>query len=105
MIEADRGYHGELFYIRVQADAKCSDERYMKTNARSRHETANKRFKIFEILKSRFRHPLGKHSACFRAVVVIAQLSIVHGSPLYAVEYFDELKTNAKEMDFELNCE
>jgi uncharacterized protein YpmB len=50
----------------------------------------------------RFRHDLEKHSECFRAVVVLTQLSIEHGSPLYSVEYFDEMSTNVRDVDFEL---
>jgi hypothetical protein len=102
MAEADGGYEGEKFSIKIPDDAKSKDEGYMKQVARSRHETANKRFKIFEILRKRFRHDLEKHSECFRAVVVLTQLSIEHESPLYSVEYFDEMSTNVRDVDFEL---
>jgi uncharacterized protein YpmB len=36
---------------------------------------------------------------------VITQLSIEHGSPLYAVKYSDEMTTNEKDVDFELDCD
>jgi hypothetical protein len=104
MVEADGGYAGEKFYIKIPADATSEDEEYMKKVTRSRHETANKRFKIFEVLKRRFRHELEKHSSCFRAVVVITQLSIEHEAPLYSVNYSDEMMTNEKDVDFELDC-
>ena len=93
MIEADGGYNGEPYYIKCPNDASSRNQRYIKTVARSRHETTNKRFKIFEILKIRFRHSMLQHSMCFRAVAVITQLNIEHGAPLYSLEgsleYFD----------------
>lgn len=94
MCEADGGYKGEPYKIKTPKAASTAEESYMKTIARSRHETANKRFKIFEILKKRYRHALEKHSACFRAVAVVTQLSIEYGHPLYEVEYYDMSKTN-----------
>ena len=69
----------------------------MKTVVRSRHESAKKRFKIF--------HSLEKHSACFRTVAVVTQLSIEYGSPLYKVEYYDTSKTNEDDVDFELELD
>lgn len=89
MAEADGGYRGEPFYIKVPKDATSAEEFDMKNVARSRHETANKRLKIYGILKKAFRHDLTKHSAVFRAVAVITQLNINHGFPLFDVKYVD----------------
>jgi hypothetical protein len=50
--------------------------------------------KIFEILRKQFCHDLKKHSSVFRAVVVITQVSIEHGSPLYSVAYFNQVATD-----------
>ena len=102
MVEGDGGYDGEEFRIKIPADATSEEEKIMKQNARSRHETCNKRFKIFGILKKQFRHGLDKHSSCFRAVAVITQLCIEHGAQLYSVDYCDEISTNHKDADFEL---
>eukprot|EP00804_Cyclotella_cryptica_P006162 CCRYP_015261-RB/>CCRYP_015261-RB protein AED:0.20 eAED:0.17 QI:0/-1/0/1/-1/0/1/0/139 len=71
MVEADGGYAGEEFYIKIPKDAKTEEHRHIKTVTRSCHETANNRLKLFRILKAQFRHGLEKHSMCFRAVVVI----------------------------------
>ena len=67
MAEADGGYRGEPFYTKVPkaASSKSKEEAYMKTVARSRHETANKRLKIYGILKKAFRHDLTKHYVLF----------------------------------------
>eukprot|EP00804_Cyclotella_cryptica_P007920 CCRYP_019665-RA/>CCRYP_019665-RA protein AED:0.08 eAED:0.08 QI:0/-1/0/1/-1/0/1/0/146 len=83
MFEADGGYGGEDFYIKIPKDATTDEQRRIKTITRSRHETANSRLKVFAILRDKFHHGLEKHSMCFRAVAVIPQLSIEHGHPLY----------------------
>ncbi len=51
----------------------------MKRSSRARHETINGRFKEFNILKNRFRHPLEKHGIVFGAIANIVQLSIQLG--------------------------
>ena len=56
---------------------------------RQRHETVNKRFKDWGILKNRWEHDLGRHGACMRAVVVLTQLSIECGKPLFQFDYDD----------------
>ena len=61
----------------------------MKTIARSRHETANKRLKIYKIVRERFRHDMSKNSSAFRAVAVITQLNIRDGFSLFDVDYID----------------
>ena len=58
-------YRGEPFYTKVPKDASSKEEAYLKTVARSRHETANKRLKIYGILKKAFRHDLTKHYVLF----------------------------------------
>ena len=87
MVEADGGYGGEDFYIKIPKHATTDEQRRIKTITRSRHETANNRLKMFGILRQKYRHGLEKHYMCFRAVAVITQLSIKHGHPLYQVEY------------------
>ena len=47
----------------------------MKSDARHRHETVNRRLKVFGVLDERFRHDLSLHSQCFRAVAVIVYSS------------------------------
>lgn len=88
-VEADGGYDGEKLHIKIPTDAMDAEEHRMKTIARSRHETANKRMKIYQILTKPFRHDLSKNSSAFRAVAVITQLNIMNGFPLFDVEYVD----------------
>lgn len=89
MVEADKGYRGQPDKVRTPDDYETVEERNQKSYARSRHETANKRFKQFKILKMTFRHELDVHQMVFRAVVVLTQLAIRNGEVLFAVVNFD----------------
>lgn len=62
----------------------------MRDKVRARHETANRRFKIFGILSQRYRHDLSDHGYFLRGVAVLTQLSIEEGEELFAVDYNDK---------------
>ena len=87
IVEADWGYAGKEYYIKIPKDAKTNEHRHIKMVTRSRHELANNRLKVFRMLESQFCHGLEKHSMCFRAVVVITQLNIEYDHSLYKVDY------------------
>jgi DDE superfamily endonuclease len=87
MVEADRGYRGQPDKIRTPDDYRNSTERDLKKLARSRHETANRRFKQFKILQLTYCHDLQSHKQVFRAIVVLTQLSIKNGEVLFACEF------------------
>lgn len=58
----------------------------------ARHETVNGRLATFEALRQMWRHDLSKHHIDFRAGIVLAQVSIIHGRPVYkAYGYADPL--------------
>lgn len=92
MAVADKGYRGERQKLKTPSIwcYRNADEKAMAHLAGLRHEHVNGRFKIHNVLVKPFRNELWKHSSCFRAVVVIEQLKIMHGSPLSQVEYHDE---------------
>jgi hypothetical protein len=69
----------------------------MAKRVRARHETVNKRFKQWAILEQPFRHDVINHRDVFSAVVVITQLAIENGEPLFDVHYDD--------FDFEVEFE
>jgi hypothetical protein len=89
MVEADKGYRGEILYAVVPDDNADVDQRRMKYRVAQRHETVNKRLKQWGCLKRVFRHNIQKHQSVFDAVAVITQLSIRNGEPLFDVEYND----------------
>ena len=76
---ADKGYIGEPDDVVIHRDD-------MNSLYRARHETCNKRFKQFNILKNVFRHDLEKHGIVFHCVAVLTQLSLQWGEELFEVE-------------------
>ena len=83
--EADKGYRGEPHHISVPDDCHNYKQRNLKSVIRSRHETVNKRIKQFGCLSQRYRHSLQKHQNLFKAVIVLTQLSIENGEPLFEI--------------------
>ena len=95
-VEADDGYRGEIrsAVTQLHRDGQGEVAILVKGRLQKRHETANKRLKQWKCLKEVFRHGIEKHSAVFRAVAVITQLSIENGEPLFGVDYDDSLFNN-----------
>ena len=91
-VEADDGYAAEA-PLRVKCPASIAEpvERAAMTQrVRSRHETVNKRFKQWGILRQVFRHDLANHRNVFAAICVVTQLAIENGEPLFEVHYDDD---------------
>ena len=91
-VEADDGYIGNCPH-----HCKCpklmahrEDQKRMKARLRMRHETVNERFKNFNCLQDRFRHPLEKHGNFFRAVAVLTQLAMSGGEELFDCREYDD---------------
>jgi hypothetical protein len=61
----------------------------MQSLIRSRHETINKRFKQWNILKQIFKGEITHHGEYVSMVAVITQVAIEHGEPLFQVNYQD----------------
>ena len=81
---ADKGYRGEPEVVDLP-DQGSHDNKHYKRMARARHEQCNKRFKQYGCLAQRFRHSVDFHRHCFSAVVVLTELSIENGEPLWDV--------------------
>ena len=88
-VEADKAYRGEPALIDVpnEMTGGSRKQRKAKDIVRTRHETCNRRFKQFNCFKQVFRHDLTLHKQCFEAVVVLTQLMIENGHPLFQVRY------------------
>ena len=90
-VEAGDGYRGE-----APREVKCPasftnpvENEAMQQRVRNRQETMNLRFKQWAILSERYRHDLSEHGHVFRAIVVLTQLAIENGEPLFDVDYKD----------------
>lgn len=91
-VEADDGYIGEA-PRHIKCPKSATNKRIneaMQSRVRRRHETVNKRFKDWGILRQVFRHKVTKHYYVFRAIVVITQLAINNGEQLFPVYYNPE---------------
>ena len=86
LVIADKGYRGEPM-VSYPNPQDREDVAIFKARALARHETVNKRFKDFKILGETFRHangdPLGSHRVYFFAIVVLTQVKIEMGEPLF----------------------
>ena len=80
-VVADKGYRGEACFI--QKNEGSEEEHRAKGVLMARHETLNRRFKVFKALGHVFRHDLTKHSFVFHAVATIVQLTLKHESPIF----------------------
>lgn len=65
-----------------------SERARMAAKVEARHETVNRRFRDFGMMRNRWTHGREKFSSAFRAVAVIVQLHIENGEPLFQVEYY-----------------
>ena len=90
-VEADKGYRSLV--SKAKTPGYYSDMYPEKTNlqnaVRGRHESVNRRFKIWGILGGTYRHPLSKFSTVMDAIIFLTQLSIEDGEPLFHVDYDD----------------
>ena len=92
MIEADAGYGavgravGTDGIIRSKNDYLSIAEMMEKAEIRARHETVNRRFKVWQILKQEFRNNKKLHQYVFYAAAVMTQMSIDSGNVLFSVE-------------------
>jgi hypothetical protein len=98
MALADGGYQdGYLFFETPTGDN--NEDQLMKAIARARHETINRRFKVWKILNDRYHGDLNKHGYIFMAIANITQIVIEtkghetteedEDNGLFEVEYFD----------------
>jgi DDE superfamily endonuclease len=75
-ILADKGYRDGGQYF-ITPDGRNGLLPRMRSLCRARHETVNGRLKVFSILSTPFRHPLGKHHKCFYTIITITQIYIM----------------------------
>ena len=61
------------------------NERRLYGKLMARHETVNRRFKEFAILREKYRHEEAKHDEVFRCIAVLIQIDIASGSISFQV--------------------
>ena len=95
--EADAIYEAEApEYVKVPGELAGNHQKIMRNRVKKRHETINRRLKVFKALDTVFRHSIDKHSACFRVAAVCLQLAIDLGQQeLFDVYEYDDTLTDA----------
>ena len=86
---ADRGYRGDTRIISPD-DAKDEAQKKIMSVLRARHVTVNARLKNWECLRRIWRHDRNKHHLVMRAALVITQISISTGNPLFQARSYDD---------------
>ena len=91
-VEADKGYeHGDPQFCKTPAAVFHKKEAdAMRRRVMGRQEAINKKVREWQALKRVFRHDMSKHSNVFGAVIVICQLKIQNGEPLYSCEEYSD---------------
>ncbi len=92
-VEADNGYKaGDPEFCKTPSGVfHAEEQKTMRRRVMDRQEVLNARLKSFAILKQMvFRHDLEMHGDVFHAVLVLLQINIEHGEPLYdCLEYIE----------------
>lgn len=89
-VETDDGYlRLDPEFTKARSSIFHPDKHKGRRNTiRTRHETINRRMKVFQCLARKFHHQdLGKHQDCFRAVAAIVQYALERGEQIWEVEY------------------
>jgi hypothetical protein len=93
-VVADGGYRdGEDETTETPSGYNTYDQ-FMKSMARARHETLNRRFKQYRILGTRYRGELHDHKYIMLAISNIVQLDIEYGNTPFHVAYNDQTSVN-----------
>jgi len=92
---ADRGCRGEQKCVTPYHARYCQHKRAM-ASLRGRHETVNRRFKMFGSMKQIFRHSPHEHHLFFRTCAVLTQLSHQIGYSHYDVVGYVDPATEAE---------
>jgi len=88
-VVVDRGYKGHDDVFQRPTGQHTALEK-MKSESRAQHESINRMFKEWNILKGHFKYPLNKHGIVFGAVANIVQLCIeLHVREPFTVHYDD----------------
>lgn len=88
LVIADRGYRSSQDDEKMMSTPNMKDDPLtsnFKSRARCRQESFNGRLKNFAILRDTYRHNLDKHRYVLEAIVVIVQVQMNNGSPLFEV--------------------
>ena len=90
-VEADSGYSAgdPEFCLTPRSIWHPAEKAELRNTLRARQETVNTRLTNFKAMSDVWRHGIDRHSIAFRAVLVMVQIQIEHGNPLFDVENYE----------------
>lgn len=80
---ADDTYKDSNYFIYPTAPDTTTESGRLQKKIMARHETVNRRLKIYSVLTTKYRHDIDSHRSCFYAVANVTQLMLLHDQPLY----------------------
>jgi DDE superfamily endonuclease len=83
----DKGYRGDSRAC-TPYHAQNKHHRKAMSVARARHETVNRRLKVWKALRNSFRHHRSKHSLVFRAAICLTQIYFNEGHRPFQLKSF-----------------
>ena len=86
---ADRGYKGDT-KICTPDDWKSKAHKKAMSQLRARQETVNSRLKNWGCLSQIFRHARDKHHLVTKSILMIIQISINNGNPLFQITSYHD---------------
>ena len=86
-MEVDAGYNGEMVFTRLNDFHGVVEWKWMKGQARARHENINGKFKEFNLLSTRYHNARKQHGFYFRAVSAVVQFEIQQGGITHQIDY------------------
>lgn len=96
-VEADEGYRDYEYVDGPQEHGGGGAAQIkLKSRVRGRHETVNRRFKQWGILRQQYRHHLRKHGDIFNSIATITQLDIKSGNILYQVSGYKTMQSSLR---------
>ena len=89
-VDANKGYRVHPDKIKCPGNNMNPAENWaMQGRVRARHKMLNGQLETWGIISQVFRHYITKHGNVFQTCVVMTQLTIKNGEPLFEVEYTD----------------
>jgi len=90
-VEADSGYSAgnPEFCLTPKGIWHPAEKTELQNTLRARQETVNTRLTNFKAMSDVWRHDIDRHSIAFCAVLVIVQIQIEHGNPLFDVKNYE----------------
>lgn len=97
-VEADAIYQAEApMYAKTGDYPTRQDQKLMRSRVKKRHETINRRIKVFKSLDRVFTHSILKHSQCFRVACIMTQIAFECGQQeLFDVREYDDRLSDAQ---------